>query len=40
MFKGQLTAADYQDAIGNSLFTFDITAEHVQIAIDYMASAA
>ena len=36
MFKGQLTAADYQDAIGNSPFTFDITAEHVQITTDYM----
>lgn len=36
MFKGQLTAEDYRDAIGNSPFTFDITAEHVQITTNAM----
>ncbi|MFI5336031.1 MAG: ABC transporter substrate-binding protein [Opitutales bacterium] len=36
MFKKQLSAADYRDAIGNSPFTYDITVEHVQISTDYM----
>jgi NitT/TauT family transport system substrate-binding protein len=37
MFKGQITADDYQDAIGNSPFTFDISVQHVQITTDLMA---
>ena len=36
MFKGQLAAEDYKDAIGNSPFTYDITAQHVQVTTDYM----
>ena len=36
MFKRQLSAADYRDAIGNSPFTYDITVEHVQVSTDYM----
>jgi NitT/TauT family transport system substrate-binding protein len=36
MFKGQLTAEDYKDAIGNSPFTDDITIDHVQVTTDFM----
>jgi NitT/TauT family transport system substrate-binding protein len=37
MFKNQLSAEDYQDAIGNSPFSYDITEQHVQITTDLMA---
>jgi NitT/TauT family transport system substrate-binding protein len=37
MFKNQISAEDYQDAIGNSPFTFDISLQHVQITTDLMA---
>lgn len=37
MFKSQITAEDYQDAIGNSPFSYDITVHHVQITTDLMA---
>jgi NitT/TauT family transport system substrate-binding protein len=36
MFKNQISAEDYQDAIGNSPFSYDITTEHVQITTDLM----
>ena len=36
VFKGQITKDDYQDAIGNSMFTYDITPEHIQITTDTM----
>ncbi|MBC7712745.1 MAG: ABC transporter substrate-binding protein [Rhizobacter sp.] len=36
MFKGQITAEDYKDAMGNAEFTYDITAKHVQITTDFM----
>jgi NitT/TauT family transport system substrate-binding protein len=36
MFKGQLTAEDYKDAIDNSPFTYDITVDHVQVTTDFM----
>lgn len=36
MFKGQLTAEEYRDAMSNAAFTYDITVEHVQITTDYM----
>jgi len=36
MFKNQITVEDYQDAIGNSPFTYDITLQHVQITTDLM----
>jgi NitT/TauT family transport system substrate-binding protein len=36
MFKGQITGQDFKDAIGNSPYTFDVTAEHVQITTDLM----
>ncbi len=37
MFKNQISAEDYQDAIGNSPFTYDISQAHVQITTDLMA---
>jgi len=37
MFKNQITADDYQDAIGNSPFTYDIDLQHIQITTDLMA---
>jgi NitT/TauT family transport system substrate-binding protein len=37
MFKNQISAEDYQDAIGNSPFTFDISIQHVQTTTDLMA---
>ena len=36
MFKGQITPEDYQDAIANSPFTYDMTVEHIQITTDLM----
>jgi NitT/TauT family transport system substrate-binding protein len=37
MFKNQISADDYQDAIGNSPFCYDISLEHVQVTTDLMA---
>jgi NitT/TauT family transport system substrate-binding protein len=37
MFKNQINQDDYQDAIGNSPFSYDITQAHVQITTDLMA---
>ena len=37
MFKNQISAEDYLDAIGNSPFTYDISVAHVQITTDLMA---
>ena len=37
MFKNQISAEDYQDAIGNSPFSYDITVQHVQVTTDLMA---
>ncbi len=36
MFKNQLSAEDYQDAMSNAAFTYDITLEHVQITTELM----
>ncbi len=36
MFKGQITAEEFKDAISNSPYTYDITPEHIQITTDYM----
>lgn len=36
MFKSQITPDDYQDAIANSPFTYDLTVEHIQITTDLM----
>jgi len=37
MFRGQITSDDYQDAIGNSPFSYDISVQHIQITTDLMA---
>jgi len=37
IFKNQITADDFQDAISNSPYTYDITAQHIQITTDVMA---
>jgi NitT/TauT family transport system substrate-binding protein len=36
MFKGQITSDDYQDAITNSPFTYNLTVEHIQVTTDLM----
>ncbi len=36
MFRGQLTAEEYRDAMTNAAFTYDITPEQVQITADLM----
>ncbi len=37
MFKGQISSEDYRDALSNSPFTYDVTAEHIQLTTDLMA---
>jgi NitT/TauT family transport system substrate-binding protein len=37
MFKGQITAADFQDAISNSPYTYDVSVDHIQVTTDLMA---
>lgn len=37
MFKGQITPDDYQDAMSNAAFTYDVTVEHIQVTTDLMA---
>ncbi|MFJ3055995.1 ABC transporter substrate-binding protein, partial [Herbaspirillum sp. NPDC087042] len=37
IFKNQITKEDFYDAIGNSPYAYDITAEHIQITTDTMA---
>ena len=36
MFKNQITPQDFQDAIGNSPYSFEISIEHVQLTTDLM----
>jgi len=36
VFKGQITSDDFQDAIGNSPYSYDITPEHIQVTTDIM----
>lgn len=36
MFKNQISSEDYQDAMSNASFTFDVSLEHVQITADLM----
>ncbi len=40
MFKNQITAQDFRDAIENSPYTYDITPAHIQITTDVMAQTA
>jgi len=37
IFKGQITSDDFQDAIANSPYSFDIAAAHIQTTTDIMA---
>lgn len=37
VFKGQITKDDFDDAIDNSPYSFDITPAHIQISTDLMA---
>jgi NitT/TauT family transport system substrate-binding protein len=37
LFKGQISSDDYRDALGNSMFSYDLSAEHIQITTDTMA---
>lgn len=37
VFKGQITTDDFNDAMGNAAYTYDITPEHIQITTDIMA---
>jgi NitT/TauT family transport system substrate-binding protein len=37
LFKGQVSEADFDAAIGNSPYGFDITVEHIQVTTDTMA---
>ncbi len=36
MFKGQITSQDFRDAISNSPYSYDVTAEHIQVTTDLM----
>ncbi len=38
MFKGQVSEADFEAAIGNSPYSYDVTPEHIQVTADLMAS--
>jgi NitT/TauT family transport system substrate-binding protein len=37
IFKNQITKDDFEDAIGNSPYSYDVTPEHIQITTDVMA---
>ena len=37
IFKNQISSEDFQDAISNSPYSFDITPEHIQVTTDIMA---
>jgi NitT/TauT family transport system substrate-binding protein len=37
VFKGQITSDDFQDAISNSPYSYDVTPEHIQVTTDIMA---
>jgi NitT/TauT family transport system substrate-binding protein len=36
MFKNQISSEDYQDAMSNASFTYNVSLEHVQITADLM----
>jgi NitT/TauT family transport system substrate-binding protein len=36
MFKNQISEQDYQDALSNASFTYDISLDHVQVTADLM----
>jgi NitT/TauT family transport system substrate-binding protein len=37
MFKNQISADDYADAMSNAAFTYGVTADHIQVTTDLMA---
>jgi NitT/TauT family transport system substrate-binding protein len=37
IFKGQITSSDFQDAIANSPYSYDVTPAHIQTTTDTMA---
>jgi NitT/TauT family transport system substrate-binding protein len=37
MFKGQISGDDYDDALSNAAFTYDVTPQHIQVTTDLMA---
>lgn len=37
VFKGQISVDDFEDAIGNAPYSYDITTEHIQVTTDTMA---
>jgi len=36
LFRGQISPAEYQDAMSNAAFTYDLTVEHIQVTTDLM----
>lgn len=36
LFKGQISSDDFKDAISNSPYSYDITAQHIQVTTDIM----
>ena len=38
MFKGQISSADFRDAMANSPYSYDISAQHIQVTTDVMAA--
>lgn len=36
LFKGQITPREYEDAMSNAAFTYDLTVEHIQVTTDLM----
>jgi NitT/TauT family transport system substrate-binding protein len=36
MFRGQISADDYNDAMSNASFSYDVTPEHIQVTTDLM----
>ncbi len=36
VFKGQISKDDFEDAISNSPYSYDVTAEHIQVTTDVM----
>lgn len=36
MFKGQITAQDFRDAMNNADYTYDVTLEHIDTTTEYM----
>jgi NitT/TauT family transport system substrate-binding protein len=36
IFKGQISSQDFNDAIGNAPYSYDVTPEHIQITTDVM----